>query len=65
MLPESARHALNVASNTVWGPWMLALLMGTGVFLTIRLQSVQEVRFREAPRAMVPERSTVFLSNVV
>ncbi|ATB36631.1 hypothetical protein CYFUS_002046 [Cystobacter fuscus] len=37
---------------------MLALLLGTGVFLTIRLRFVQEVRFREAPRAMMPARST-------
>jgi alanine or glycine:cation symporter, AGCS family len=37
---------------------MLGLLLGTGVFLTIRLRFVQEVRFREALRAKVPARST-------
>jgi AGCS family alanine or glycine:cation symporter len=37
---------------------MLALLLGTGVFLTLRLRFVQVVRFRGAPRAMMPEQST-------
>ena len=35
----------------------MALLLGTGVFLTIRLRFVQVVRFREALWAMVPARS--------
>ena len=26
-------------SQWVWGPWMLVLLVGTGVFLTIRLKA--------------------------
>ena len=54
MLPESLRNAIDVASNAVWGPWTLALLLGTGVYLTIRLRFVQVVRFRQALRAMVP-----------
>ena len=29
---------LNDVNNFVWGPIMLALLVGTGVFLTIRLK---------------------------
>lgn len=32
---EEIIHAIN---NFVWGPYMLALLVGTGVFLTIRLK---------------------------
>lgn len=28
-------------SDFVWGPWMLALLMGTHLFLTIRLRGIQ------------------------
>lgn len=28
-------------SGIVWGPWLLVLLMGTGVFLTIRLRGIQ------------------------
>ena len=26
-------------SQWVWGPWMLVLLVGSGVFLTIRLKA--------------------------
>ena len=29
---------LNDVNNFVWGPIMLALLVGTGVFLTVRLK---------------------------
>ena len=29
---------LNDVNNFVWGPIMLALLVGTGIFLTIRLK---------------------------
>ena len=58
MFPEFLRNAIDVASNAVWGPWTMALLLGTGVFLTIRLRFVQVVRLREAVRAMVPERAT-------
>ncbi len=57
MLPESVRHGIDVASNLVWGPWTLALLLATGVFLTIRLRFVQVVRLPEAVRAMVPEQA--------
>jgi alanine or glycine:cation symporter, AGCS family len=54
VLPEFLRQAIDRASNAVWGPWTLALLLGTGVFLTVRLRFVQVVRLREALRAMVP-----------
>src|SRR6218665_4181777 len=57
MFPESLRNAIDVASNAVWGPWTLALLLGTGVFLTVRLRFVQVMRFREALRAMVPSQA--------
>ena len=54
MLPEPVRAAIYWTSNAVWGPWTIALLLGTGVFLTIRLRFVQVVRFPDAVRAMVP-----------
>jgi AGCS family alanine or glycine:cation symporter len=57
MLPEPLRQAIDVASNFVWGPWTLALLLGTGVFLTVRLRFVQVLRFREGLRAMVPAQA--------
>ncbi|WP_257461034.1 alanine/glycine:cation symporter family protein [Archangium lipolyticum] len=58
MLPEPIRHAIDVASNAVWGPWTMALLLGTGVFLTVRLRFVQVARFRDALRAMVPTQAS-------
>lgn len=29
---------ISTINNFVWGPWMLGLLVGTGIFLTIRLK---------------------------
>jgi AGCS family alanine or glycine:cation symporter len=58
MLPEPIRNAIDVASNAVWGPWTMALLLGTGVFLTVRLRFVQVTHFREGLRAMVPARAS-------
>src|SRR5260370_16960130 len=54
MLPDSVRRAIFWASDTVWGPWTMGLLFGTGLFLNIRLRFVQVVRFREALRSVVP-----------
>jgi AGCS family alanine or glycine:cation symporter len=58
MLPESIRNAIDVASNFVWGPWTMALLLGTGVFLTLRFRFVQVTRFRDGLRAMVPTQAS-------
>ncbi len=57
MLPEFIRQAITAASDFVWGPWTLALLLGSGVFLTLRLRFVQVLRFRDAVRAMVPAQA--------
>ena len=54
MLSEPVRAAIFWTSNAVWGPWTIFLLLGTGLFLTIRLRFVQIVRFRDAVRTMVP-----------
>jgi AGCS family alanine or glycine:cation symporter len=54
MLPESVRAAIHWASNFIWGPWTLFLLLGTGLFLTIRLRFVQVTHFREALRGLIP-----------
>lgn len=32
---------LNTIDGFVWGPWLLALLVGTGIYLTFRLQLLQ------------------------
>jgi alanine or glycine:cation symporter, AGCS family len=57
MLPESVRTAIYWASDAVWGWWTLALLLGTGLFLTVRLGFVQVVRFRDAVRTLIPAAS--------
>ena len=54
MFPESLRAAIFWASDAVFGPWTMALLFGTGLFLTFRLGFVQVVRFPDAVRAMAP-----------
>src|SRR5256712_10711664 len=61
MLPEPLRHAASliarailVASDAIFGPWTIALLFGTGIFLTFRLRFVQVARFGDAVRAMAP-----------
>lgn len=33
-------------NNLVWGPYMIALLVGTGIFLTVRLGFIQVVDFK-------------------
>jgi AGCS family alanine or glycine:cation symporter len=55
------------ASDGVWGPWntrigeipgpLVFILLGVGLFMTIRLRAVQVVRFREAVRTIVPKRA--------
>jgi AGCS family alanine or glycine:cation symporter len=54
MFPEALRSAIFWASDAVFGPWTMALLFGTGLFLTFRLGFVQVVRFPDAVRAMAP-----------
>ncbi len=38
---ESFSNYVAAVNSFVWGPWMLTLLVGTGIFLTIRLGVVQ------------------------
>jgi alanine or glycine:cation symporter, AGCS family len=58
MVPEAVRHAILSASDAIFGPWTIALLFGTGIFLTIRLRFVQVVHFGDAVRAMAPAADT-------
>jgi alanine or glycine:cation symporter, AGCS family len=51
---ESVTRAVTWASNFVWGPWTIALLLGTGVFLTFRFRFVQVTRLGEALRTLRP-----------
>jgi AGCS family alanine or glycine:cation symporter len=54
MLPETVRGAILWASDAVFGPWTMALLFGTGLFLTIRYRFIQVTRFAEAARTLIP-----------
>jgi len=54
MLPEALRGAILWASDAVFGPWTMALLLGTGLFLTIRYRFIQITRFAEAARTLIP-----------
>jgi AGCS family alanine or glycine:cation symporter len=45
--------AIVKANELVWGPWTLALLLGSGLFLSVRYRFPQVMRFREALRAVV------------
>lgn len=45
-------RAVTWASNLVWGPWTIALLLGTGLFLTLRYRFIQLRRLPEALRLL-------------
>ncbi len=63
---EWLARAITWTTDAVWGPWrtpigqvpgpLVILLMGVGIFLTVRLRFVQLVRFRQASRTMVPRQ---------
>jgi AGCS family alanine or glycine:cation symporter len=56
MLPEPVRNAIFWAADAVFGPWTIALLLGTGLFLSVRLRFVQVRRFADGVRTLVPPR---------
>ena len=45
---EILENAVNWTSNLVWGPWTIALIFGTGLYLTLRFGFVQIRRLGEA-----------------
>jgi alanine or glycine:cation symporter, AGCS family len=51
---EALRSAIFWTSDAVFGPWTMALLLGSGLYLTIRLRFLQVVRFPEALATMLP-----------
>ena len=54
MLPDLLRDAIFRASNAVWGPWTVWLLLGSGLFLSFRYGFPQVRRFGEALRLLAP-----------
>ena len=65
---EPLSKAIYWATDAVWGPWragggeipgpLVVLLMGVGIFLTLRLRFVQVVHFPRAIRTILPRPST-------
>jgi len=51
---EALSTAVHTASDAVWGPWTVWLLLGSGVFLTLRYGFVQLVDFPQALRTLLP-----------
>jgi AGCS family alanine or glycine:cation symporter len=54
---ETIAGAIDTAATALFMPWVVIALMGTAIFLTIRLGAVQIRRVREAFRAMVAGQS--------
>ncbi len=54
MLPEAVRSAIFWAADAIFGPWTIALLFGTGIFLSVRLRFVQVRRFADGVRTLIP-----------
>ena len=51
---DSLYSIVSAVSDAVWGPWTVFLLLGTGLFLTLRFRFVQVTRLRQAAAGLVP-----------
>ncbi len=49
----SVKTLLETADDLVWGPWMLALLLGTGIFLMLRMRFLPLKNLKYALRCAV------------
>src|SRR4051812_34330292 len=49
--------AIQNTANALFMPWVVAVLLGTGLFLTMRLRFVQFRLIREALRAMLARQA--------
>ena len=47
---------LTAVDDIVWGPLMMALLIGTGIFLTFRLRGLQERKLVYALRLIIKHK---------
>lgn len=57
---EAFSNAVSVVNSFVWGPWLLVFLVGTGIFLTIRLGFLQFFQLPYALKlAFSPAQQTV------
>ena len=56
---ESLKTLFDTLGGWVWGPYMLVLLVGTGVYLTIRLMGIQFTLLPFAlKQAFTPQKKT-------
>jgi AGCS family alanine or glycine:cation symporter len=53
-LPDALARLVPAAADAVYGPWTIALLFSSGLFLTLRLRWVQLRHLRDALRALRP-----------
>jgi AGCS family alanine or glycine:cation symporter len=53
MIPPAVAHAVQATADHLFVPWLLILLFGTGLFLTLRYRVVQVRRFPEALRSFI------------
>ena len=51
-MPELLMRVVTWASNAVWGPWTIALLFGSGIYLSVRYRFPQVTRLRQALRML-------------
>lgn len=56
-MPANLLDILNEIDSMVWGPWLLALLLGTGIMLTIRLGLIQVFKLPLALRLIFNKKS--------
>src|SRR5512139_4256382 len=49
--------AIQSIANALFMPWVVVILLGTGLFLTVRLRFVQFRRFGDAVRAMLARQT--------
>jgi AGCS family alanine or glycine:cation symporter len=57
-LLKTLADAIQLVADRLFMPWIVGVLFGTGIFLTIRYRFVQVVRFGDALRGMVGRRSS-------
>jgi AGCS family alanine or glycine:cation symporter len=58
MISLSLSNQIQSVADALFMPWVVALLLGTGLFLTLRLRLVQVRRFGDACRAAFVRRGT-------
>ena len=53
---EGFSNFVDFLNGIAWGPWMLILLVGTGIFLSTRMGATQFTRFGSAMKKSLGEQ---------